>query len=47
MAVMPMILPLSSAIDLISGLAISQKEGLMVRKPTTFTAKPRAAPAIT
>ena len=47
MAVMPMILLLSSAIDLISGFAISQKEGLMVRKPTTLTGKPRAAPAIT
>ena len=27
--------------------AISQKDGLIVRNPTTFTGKPRAAPAIT
>ncbi len=47
MAVIPIILLLSPATDLISGFAISQKEGLMVKKPTTFTGKPRAAPAIT
>src|SRR5207247_7854496 len=36
MAVMPMILPLRSAIDLISGFAINQKEGLIVRNPMTL-----------
>src|SRR5438094_473963 len=35
-AVIPMVFFLSSAIDLISGLAISQNEGLIVRNPTTF-----------
>src|SRR5262245_3262178 len=47
MAVMPMILFLRSDIDFIYGFAMSQKEGLVVMKPTTLTGKPRAAPAIT
>src|SRR5688500_9221916 len=45
-AVMPTILPLRSAIVLISGFDINQKDGLIVRKPTTLTGNPRAAPAI-
>src|SRR5687767_8265454 len=46
-AVMPIILPLTSDIVLISGFDINQNEGLIVRKPTTLTGSPRAAPAIT
>src|SRR5262245_31559067 len=46
-AVMPMILFLSPDIDFISGFAMSQKEGFVVINATTFTGKPRAAPAIT
>src|SRR5262245_53706559 len=40
MAVIPMILFLRSAIDFISGFAMSQNEGFVVMKPTTFTGKP-------
>src|SRR5262245_2924973 len=47
MAVMPMILFLSSDIDFISCFATSQKEGFVVINATTLTGKPRAAPAMT
>src|SRR4026207_1017615 len=46
-AVMPMILFFSSGIDLISGFATNQNEGLMVRKQITLTGSPRAAPHTT
>src|SRR4030095_15708250 len=45
MAVMPMIFPLRSAIVLISGLAINQKDGLIVRKAKTLNGRSAAAPA--